>query len=242
MISVILPVFKTGPFLEELVNRLHRSLDSAGYPHCIYCVNDCCPQNSLAVLQKIAGRDRRLRAIDLKENVGQHKAVLIGMSFASGDWIAVMDADLQDPPESLPSLIETARKNNAVVFAGRRGIYESLPRLLTSRIFKASLSLLAGVPDDAGMFFIISQKVKKELLNMNGSEPFIPAMLNMVSAPKISIPVKRDKRPLPGSSYSSLQRALIGMRAIKYALQCRLGIPSPKHLDCRSFVRTVAGE
>lgn len=111
MISVILPVFKSEDFLEELLTRIHASLDHAGYEHEVVCVNDRCPGSSWAVLEKVVQGDARLTAVDLKENVGQHQAVLIGMSYAVGDLIAVMDADLQDPPEALPQLVKLAKSH-----------------------------------------------------------------------------------------------------------------------------------
>ncbi|MBI3601427.1 MAG: glycosyltransferase family 2 protein [Candidatus Omnitrophica bacterium] len=239
MISIILPVFKNASFLEELIGRIHRSLDSVGYKHEIVCVNDCCPESSLTVLKKIVSRDYRLKVVDLKQNVGQHKAVLIGMVYAAGDWIAVMDADLQDPPESLPSLIDIAEKNNAVVFAGRRGMYEPITRLFTSKAFKNLFSFIARVPRDAGMFFVISKDVKEKIVKMRGSKPFVIAMLGMVSIPKINCPVERKKKLAQASGYSSGQRILIGMRAVIYALQCRFGFFCSKSPDYTGYVRTV---
>ena len=99
------------------------------------------------------------------------------MRRARGPWTVVMDADLQDPPEAIPALLQAAGDDVDVVFAGRRGRYESRLRLLTSRLFKRTLAVATGLPADAGMFFVANRHSVEVLTNMKGATPFVVAMI-----------------------------------------------------------------
>lgn len=239
MISIILPVYRNADFLVELIDRLHRALDAFGIEHEIIGVNDCCPGASLEVLRSISSRDPRLVVVNLKRNRGQHRAVLSGLTCASGDWFATMDADLQDPPEIVPRLLDIATANHAVVFAGRRGLYQSLPRMITSKLFKTLLAVVAGIPRDAGMFFVAPAEAKETLLGLKTGKPFIVAMLGRVAVRKISHPVERSRRPSGTSSYSSRKRLEAGLGAVWCALQCRLGVLFRERPDYAENVETV---
>ncbi|MEI8175260.1 MAG: glycosyltransferase [Candidatus Omnitrophota bacterium] len=242
MVSIILPVFKTSVFLEQLIDEIHHSLDAARYEHEIVAVHDRCPEGSLAELEKIAARDNRLIVIDLKLNVGQHKAVLTGMAYSRGDWIGVMDADRQDQPELLPLMLTMARRENAVVFAGRRGQYESPARLVTSKIFKHTLAAVIAIPADAGMFFVMPGIARDSILNMRIAKPFVTVMIGALPLRKLSYPAPRRKREAGRSGYSSLQRVCIGLGAVVCALQCRFHICRRGKPDYTDHVRAVTGK
>jgi len=221
MISVVLPVFRNKDTLVELIDRIHQVLNKERLMHEIICVNDSCLDGSLVVLKHIVDHDPNCTVVDLVEHVGQHKAVLIGMAYAQGDWIVVMDADLQDPPEVLPQLLTIAKETQCVVFAGRKGRYEYSGRLFTSRVFKRILALLTRVPKDAGMFFVIPKNLKVKLLELRGVTPYVVTMLGVVATRMISYPVERTRRSTGTSAYSSFQRAISGMKAVVCAFQCR---------------------
>lgn len=239
MISIILPVYRNADFLEELIRRLHRALDDTSEAHEVIAVNDSCPANSLAVLQALVQHDPRLIVVDLKQNIGQHRAVLTGLTYATGDWFGTMDADLQDQPEVVPLLLDLAMKHQAVVFAGRRGRYQSATRLLTSRLFKYLIAVLAGIPRDAGLFFVAPGEMKPLLLGMNPRRPFVQAMMGATPIPKMSLPTERDRRPSGTSSYSSWARLKAGFRAVSCASQCRFASSSIQAPDYGSLVRSV---
>ncbi|MEI8121204.1 MAG: glycosyltransferase family 2 protein [bacterium] len=239
MISIILPVYKNADFLEELIRRLHHTLDTRGIGHDIIAVNDCGPDASLQVLQALLPQDPRLILVELKRNGGQHRAVLTGLTCVSGEWFAVMDADLQDAPEDLPALLDLATATQAVVFAGRRGRYESTSRLWTSRLYKTLLSALTGVPRDAGMFFVAPSGVKDKLLSIKTRTPAVVAMLGGLPIRKISLPVERSPRPSGTSGYSSRLRLKAGLRAIRCAWQCRLDEVSSINPDYTDAIRSI---
>lgn len=237
-VSVVLSVFRSEETLKELVARIHASLDSAGLGHEIICVNDGCPGSSWQVLEEISRRDNRITAIDLNENIGQHRAVLVGMEYAGGSAIAVMDADLQDSPEALPELVRSTQ-GKAIAFARRCGAHQSRSRMVTSWAFKRVLSWLTGFPWNAGMFFVVPREVGEKLLRTGVRHPYVPAMLGSLKVPHVVCPVQRNQRSVGQSSYSFMKRMALGMRALLCVCELRWGRPRSSAGSGRSCVRTV---
>jgi hypothetical protein len=111
-----------------------------------------------------------------------------------------------------------------VVFAGRRGRYQSRVRLLTSRVYKRTLSLLARVPPDAGIFVALERPAVDRLLVMRTRRrPSLVAMLGCTGLPMLSVPVERSPRPEGESSYSPLGRLRLGWRAVAWVVSWKLG-------------------
>ena len=133
-VSIVIPVYKNAETLLELHAELKHHLCGIGFE--ILFVDDASPDHSFMILQNLASRDPQVRLIRLVKNVGQNRAILRGFSACKGDRIVVMDADLQDPPSAVLELLSKLDRGWDVVFAGRRGKYESDFRLLTSKMFK----------------------------------------------------------------------------------------------------------
>ena len=127
-----------GPAPVRRAARLRRAV--SGHSYELLFVDDASPDHAHAVIRRLAGQDPRVCGIVLAENVGQNSAVLAGLAHARGTTVAVMDGDLQDPPEAVPALLEALERHGAdAVFAARRGHYETLPRLATGRLLKRTL-------------------------------------------------------------------------------------------------------
>ncbi len=225
-ISVIIPVFRNPDTLEALHTRLCASLEAAGLSFELLFVNDACPLDSQTVLERLVAKDERVSVIALSENIGQHKAELIGLAHATGGLVATLDADLQDPPEALPLLIKKLENGNDVVFAGRRGKYQSGQRLLFSRFFKSLLRILTGIPVDAGTYMVARRAVIETILHMHVTRPHLVTLLGISGARLVSIPIERSPRPLGTSGYTSWMRIKLGIEAVSLALRWRLGLIS----------------
>ncbi len=222
-VSVVLPVYRCAEQLEDLYVRLRTTLEANTVAFELVFVNDGSPDDAAGVLEALERRDRRVRVISLARNSGQQRAVMTGLGHARGHWIVVMDADLQDPPEAIPLLLASAREQHMpVVFAGRRGRYESTPRLLTSRAFKRSLAALAGLPPDAGLFVALERPVVDRVLELDGSRPFVTAMIAATGYPTASVPVPRATRPSGSSAYRSRDRVAAAARGLSWAVAWRL--------------------
>lgn len=217
-VTVVVPVYRNTETLAELHRRLRLVLESGSLRYQIIFVDDACPDGSFVVLEKLAEIDPSVMVLALERNLGQHGAVLVGLRYAEGECVVLMDADLQDPPEAIPELLETLRGGPAAVFAGRRGRYESAFRLFTSRVFKRLLNLLCGVPTDAGMFVAMHRQMVVCLLSFDEPGPSVVAMIGCTGLPLASIPVLRVERPTGRSAFSFRKRLRTACLAIIWVL------------------------
>ena len=220
-VSAVIPVYQSSETLAALAARLARVFEAEGLRYEIIFVDDASSDGSFDVLRDLAERDPAIVVLGLEKNVGQHRAVLAGLAHARGEEIAVLDADLQDPPEALPALLRGLRGGHAAVFGGRRGLYESRARLFTSRLFKALLSRISGAPADAGMFLVMTREMAASLLCRDERYPFLVSMIGSSGLPVSSMPVARAGRAQGRSSYTSWMRLRTGVRAIVSALSWR---------------------
>ncbi|MBI4854373.1 MAG: glycosyltransferase family 2 protein [Acidobacteria bacterium] len=226
-LSIVLPVYKNAEVLEELFEKLKQALLKLGVLYEVIFINDSCPENSLSILKGLGDKNPEIIILDLKKNVGQNRAILSGLSQARGEFIVIMDADLQDPPEAIALLFDKIKEGYAVVFAGRRGKYQSNLRLLTSHLFKTFLSLISNLPKDAGIFLIMNRQIQEYLLSFQEPYPYVVGMIACSKLPLISIPITRNKRPRGKSAYSSWKRFKLGfsssIKVIKWRYFPKLG-------------------
>ncbi|MDR7574025.1 MAG: glycosyltransferase family 2 protein [Armatimonadota bacterium] len=219
-ISLVIPVFRNRETLRPLYARLRSVLDGAGWSWELIAVHDACPEGSLNVLRELAARDPRIRILDLPRNVGQHRAIWIGLHETRGRYVVVMDADLQDPPEAIPLLrkaLEEAQGRALVIFAGRRGRYERLDRMLTSWLFKRALHWICGAPVDAGTFCLMEGRVAEALRRWDAPEPHLPTLLACAGFPARVVPIHRSPRPAGRSAYTTGMRWRLGWRILRTA-------------------------
>jgi polyisoprenyl-phosphate glycosyltransferase len=225
-VSVVVPVYRNAATVDVLQGQLTRVLEACGLEFETIFVDDACPEGSGRRLHALAARDRRVRVVSHERNRGQHRAVVTGLEVATGEWIVIMDADLQDPPRAIPALLAAGRQGFSAVFAGRRGRYESRGRLLTSRMFKRALSHLCGVPPDAGSFVAVTRSVADRVLVTAHGRCSLPALIGMTGLPVTSIPIDRQSRSHGRSAYSSWGRLRSGTETLLRVVVWRLrGLP-----------------
>lgn len=223
-VTVVVPVFRNRETLAALRERIHLALAGAGLTYDLLFVDDACPQGSLEVLRDLAAQHPEVRVLALTRNGGQNAALLAGLGEARGDRVVLLDADLQDPPEALPALLEKVEAGASVAFGGRWGPYESRGRLLTSRLYKGLQRLVSGVPSDAGLFLAMDRRMVAHLLRER--PPFLVPAMGLSRLPLVSLPVKRSTRPSGRSSYSGFRRLATGCRALLWVLRRRFGGPA----------------
>ncbi len=218
LLSVVIPVYQNSDSLDALYCRIKEVLERNQIPYEILFVDDASSDDSKRILAKLVLLDPNVQAIYLDKNGGQNRAVLRGLAACSGDRAVILDADLQDPPEVIPQLLAGMDEGSDVVFAARRGLYESKGRLLSSRGFKWLLSKIVNIPPDAGLFVAINREIISSLVEMSSHASYVVGMIG-ISAKKIhSIPVVRQKRQDGHSGYSFIRRVRLGIRAIYEAI------------------------
>ena len=208
--------------LRPLAQRLATAL--ADRPWRLRLVIDASPDDSAAVAATLAAAEPRIAVTDLTVNVGQHAALGQGLADEpdATAWVC-LDADLQDPPEAVPLLLDRlAAGDVAAVFAGRRGAYESPVRRLTGTLHRRVAAALTGLPPDAGAFLAMAPDARAAVLS--GLEAGAPSVVLAVASARqlvVSVPVVRDRRPAGRSAWSARARLEQSARSLAWALHRR---------------------
>lgn len=223
-LSVVVPVFGTAFAIAELARRTASVLDARRLAWELLFVDDASADGAEAELATLCAADARCAALGLARNVGQHRALLAGFACTRGRLVAALDGDLQDEPETLPSLLDAAA-DHELVFAGRSGRHQSLARTVSSRLFKTLLSLTGGMPRDAGLFLVTRGELARRIAASNDPDPFVSVALAFESARTTSVPAVRARRPEGRSAYRGLARWQRGVRALRFVWRRRSGRP-----------------
>ena len=223
MISIVVPVYRNADTLEPLAERLATALNGRAWT--LRLVVDACPAGSAEVARRLAAADDRVRVTELEVNGGQHAALARGLADEAdaGAWVC-LDADLQDPPEAVPGLLDRlARGDVGAVFAGRRGAYESRVRRLTGTVHRWVAARLTGLPADAGAFVAMDAVVRTAVVSevLSGRAPSVVLAVARAGRPAVSVPVVRDVRPTGGSSWTASARLCQSVRSLAWAARTR---------------------
>ncbi|PLQ01529.1 glycosyltransferase family 2 protein [Cupriavidus pauculus] len=171
-ISVVVPSYGCLGCLDELCERLDTVLKSLQKSYEILIVDDRSPDNSWPLTESLAQRYEAVRGIRLSRNFGQQLAITAGLEKARGEYVIVMDCDLQDPPERIPDLLAEIQKGYDLVLARRTERTHSVFRQVSAKIYFKILHFLTGdVPDGSyGTFSILSRKVVDAFLRFGERE------------------------------------------------------------------------
>ncbi len=222
-ISVVLPVYHNRSHLPELHRRLTAALTGLTPDHELLFVDDKGADGSLEWIRECRAGDPRVVLVEMPANAGQHRAVLAGLAVSRGDLVAVMDADLQDPPEALPALVAALETEVDVVFARRATRHQSRGRQITGRLFKHFLRALAGsrIPAGTGMFFLARRPAVAAALAHAAGARYVPLLFDQAGARMTAIDVVKYQRPDATSAYSSARRLRLAAAAIRQAWRMR---------------------
>lgn len=150
-ISVVIPVYGCREALPELYQRLTNVLTKLVSNYEIILVNDGCPQNSWEVIERLCKEDSHVVGLELSRNFGQLQATAAGVDYSTGDWVVVMDCDLQDQPEEITRLYAKAKEGYDVVFARRKERRDSKFKVFVSDCFYKVYSFATGQPYDGSI-------------------------------------------------------------------------------------------
>lgn len=207
-ISTVIPVYGCRAALPELHRRLSDVLSSIVEEYEIVFVNDCCPQNSWEVIEEICRDDKHVKGIELSRNFGQMKAILAGLENATGDWIVVMDCDLQDRPEEIKNLYNKALEGYDVVLARRVQRKDGPVKKALSKAFYKVYNFATDNTYDGSVsnFSIISSKVAKNYCKLREQHRAYVMYIKWLGFRQTAIDVECDERYEGKSSYSMKKR------------------------------------
>lgn len=203
-ISVVSPEYRGEKSVKELVDRVSASLSTITEDFEIILVNDASPDNTWLEIVKVCQQNPRVKGLDLSRNFGQHNAITAGLSYAKGEWIIIMDCDLQDLPEEIPNLYNEAQKGFDIVFARRTIKHVGWWKRFSSTAFHATLDWLSGAHTDPaiGNFGIYHRKVTKAMLAIPQQTRGLQTLLGIVGFNSSSIEVEQAPSARGGSSYT----------------------------------------
>ncbi len=204
LISVVIPVYKAEKILDELYRRLRDALDTVSPHFEIVLVEDCGGDNSWGVIERLAAADPRVLGLQFSRNFGQHYGITAGLDHCRGDWVVVMDCDLQDQPEEIPRLYARAQEGYDVVLALRGMRQDPLLKRFTSWLFYRLFSYLADIDfdGDSGNFRIMSRKVVNNFTRMREQLRFFGGQVQWMGFPTTGIIVRHNERFEGSSTYT----------------------------------------
>lgn len=161
LVSIVSPLYRAEKSVELLCQEIFRVFASLNLNVEIILVDDGSPDNSWEKVIQLAKHDSRVKGVRLSRNYGQHYAITAGIDNAQGDWVGVVDCDLEDHPKYFKDLAEKMTEGYDLVFARRRNKKHSLFKRLSSRIFVLTFNLLTGLQHDSsiGTFSLMNRKV-----------------------------------------------------------------------------------
>ncbi len=161
LLSVVIPVYKAQDCIEELLSRCTAAVAFTQGNYELILVDDGSPDNSWKLIEQYCKTQKNITAIKLSRNFGQHHAITAGLDHCNGDWVVVMDCDLQDKPEAIEQLYNEAKKGFDMVLAKRVNRKDSFFKKMQSNFFYKVFSFLTGIKYDGsvGNFGIYSRKV-----------------------------------------------------------------------------------
>ncbi len=203
LISVVIPVYGCETCLRELCTRATRAIESIPAQAEIILVNDASPDHAWDTMKQLSAADSRITGINLSRNFGQHHAITAGLDRTKGDWVVVMDCDLQDRPEEIPNLYAKALEGYEVVFGKRVIRQDSWLKRTSSRLFYKVYDYLADRTSDHTIanFSISSAKVIESFRTMREQNRLFPLFIQWMGFPTASIPIQHHERKDGKSAY-----------------------------------------
>ncbi len=215
--SIVAPIYNELDNLSELYRRVTGVMEATGQPWELILVDDGSTDGSTEVIRDLARQDRRVRPVVFARNFGHQIAITAGWDYARGDAIVIIDADLQDPPEVIPDLVQKWREGYEVVYAiraEREG--ESWFKKLTAAMFYRIIYRITDVkiPMDTGDFRLMDRKVVDVLKQMRERHRFPRGMSAWVGFRQIGVEYKRAARFSGKTKYPFRKMLLLALNAI----------------------------
>jgi len=202
-ISVVSPVYRAENIVAELVKQLHENLREITADYEIVLVNDSSPDNSWLAITAECEKDKRVKGINLSRNFGQHYAITAGLTYAKGEWVVVMDCDLQDRPDEIPNLYRKTQEGWDIVYARRTERQDRFLKQLSSKIFNVVFSYLSGIKqDNVANFGIYHSKVIIEYNKMKEYARAFGSLIRYTGFRSCVIDVKHAERFEGKSTYT----------------------------------------
>jgi undecaprenyl-phosphate 4-deoxy-4-formamido-L-arabinose transferase len=217
MISVVIPVYNEAANLPDLWARVAAVMRQVGRPWEVVFIDDGSTDDSLKMLRGFGDEaPGHVRVVELSRNFGQHSAILAGFKQSRGDIVVTLDADLQNPPEEIPRLIQAIDDGNDVVGGWREERQDQAFRRVASRFHNKLTSAIVGVPmhDYGCMLRAYRRHIVDTVVECDEKAAFVPALANSFAKRVAEIPVGHAERASGSSKYNMLRLATLSLNLI----------------------------
>lgn len=213
-LSIVVPVYNSERCLVALYGAVAEALEPEGISFDLILVNDCSPDSSWKIIESLCGIDSRVVGVDLRRNFGQDNAILTGLRLARGEFVAVMDDDLQHHPRFLPALLDKMKDGADVVYAGfqskRQKLWKNAGSWLNGKIAEWVLDKPKGVY--LSPYKVIRREVAEMICDYPGPTPYIDGLLFQATSRITEVPVEHYPRFEGRGNFTFLRSAGVSAR------------------------------
>jgi dolichol-phosphate mannosyltransferase len=215
-ISVVSPVYRAANLVDRLVDRIHGVVSQLTSSYEIVLVDDRSPDGSWEKILENCARLPCVRGIRLSRNFGQEYAINAGLDSARGEWVVVLDCDLQDPPEEISRLYAKAQEGFEIVLASRHQRKDHVMKRAASRAFHALLGYLTDTRQDSSIahFMLLNRKVVEALADMKDYHRYYPMLVQWVGFKVAVVEIQHAQRDDGRSSYTLRKRFNLALTTV----------------------------
>ncbi len=215
-LSIVIPVYGCPATLFELCYRINEVATRLNLNYEIILVNDACPKGSWESIKKICSENKRVIGVNLSRNFGQVHATNAGLDISKGEWVVVMDCDLQDPPEAIADLYKKATEGFDIVYARRKQRKDNFITKFLSKTFYSLYNKTTGNKYDSsvGNLNIVARKVVNVYCNMRERDKSYAVVLPCMGFRQTALDVKSEERKEGKSSYTLFKKLKLALSLI----------------------------
>ncbi len=203
-LSIVIPVKDEEKIIPSLIERISSAILDLKITFEIIFVTDINKDHTVDVLQYFSEKNQRIKTIKLANCFGQHVAVMAGLDYSQGNYVVIMDGDLQDFPEDIPLLYRKITEGYDIVYAVKQKKNDSFFRNLSSRTFNSLMNLFSDIKQtsNTSMFRIISRKAVNEVIQFRENEPSLTYIFNYINLPTSTVKVRSGSRQEGKTKYN----------------------------------------
>jgi dolichol-phosphate mannosyltransferase len=215
-ISIVIPVRDEEKNISELIKRISSSLEGIQKTFEIIFVTDINKDNTIGLLDEFSKKHLNVKTIKLSNSFGQHVAVMAGLDHCSGNYVVIMDGDLQDYPEDIPLLYRKITQGFDIVYAVKEVKNDGIFRNFSSRVFNYLMNNFSDfkIQSNSSMFRIISRKALLEITKFREYEPSLTYVFSYINLPTTTVMVRSGVRQYGTTKYSFFRLASFAISSL----------------------------
>ena len=217
-VSILIPVYKNDGGLDELVKRIGESMANSAYANCfeLVLVDDCSPDNSWEVIQRLAKTHTFVQGATLSRNFGQHNAIMAGLNLVSGQYIVLMDDDLQHPPEAIPSMLDKLAAGADVCYTNYANRQHATWKIAGSKFNDLMASWLLSKPKGLYLssFKALKRGVVDQIRNHEGPFAYLDGLILDITRRIATVEIQHGARAFGEGNYSFKKSISLWLRMV----------------------------